>query len=93
MLERLVIGIDSGSASCSVVALDSAGNLVAHASGFHHGKATEILRALLGSLAASVGDAYVGGLARSSSAPDARAAGRESFAVDSHVAEIEALRR
>ncbi len=93
MLERLVIGIDSGSASCSVVALDLAGNLVAHASGFHHGKATEILRALLGSLTASVGDAYVGGLARSSSAPDARAAGRESFAVDSHVAEIEALRR
>lgn len=93
MNEGLVIGIDSGSASCAVVALDPEGNLVAHASGFHHGRATERLRALLGSLGATLGDASIDGLARTSSAPDARAAGRESLSVDSHVAEIETLRR
>jgi len=93
MQERLVIGLDSGSASCSAVALDPLGTLVASASGFHHGKATECLRVLLGELRASVGDAPVGGLARTSSAPPARTPAGEPFEADSHVAEIEALRR
>ncbi len=91
MENRIIIGIDSGSATVSVAALDEHGNLAASAYDFHRGKVADTLRSLLGGLLPA--GSRIVGVARTRTAPAVVTPSGPAFDVDGRVAEIEAIRR
>ncbi len=93
MGDHLVIGIDSGSASVSIVALDEGGGLVARAYGFHKGRVAGRVRELLDSLLPDGGPDRIAGVARTASSPPIALPFGDCLVVDGRVAEIGALRR
>ncbi|HUX38124.1 MAG TPA: BadF/BadG/BcrA/BcrD ATPase family protein [Rectinemataceae bacterium] len=93
MAERRLIGIDAGSASASVVAMDESGRILASAYDFHKGRIAECLETLLADLLPEGRAAAIKGLARSSSAPPLAGPEGKALAIDGRVAEIEALRK
>lgn len=92
MSGRKVIGIDSGSASVAIVAMDEDGSILASAYDYHRGRIADTVATLLAGLLPGAGE-RIEGLARTSSTPELSSPQGEAFAVDGRVAEIETLRR
>jgi predicted CoA-substrate-specific enzyme activase len=93
MARRRVIGIDSGSASVAMVAMDEDLSILATAYEYHRGRIADCVARLLEGLLPGGGGAVIDGLARTSSTPPLSSPAGEVVAVDGRVAEIEALRR
>jgi len=92
MSGRRVIGIDSGSTSVAVVAMDEDRSILASAYDYHKGRMSETVATLLAGLLPGEGGGRIDGLARTSSTPRLSSPEGEAFAVDGRVAEIETLR-
>ena len=92
MSGRLALGIDSGSAAVSMVAMDEGGAIVASAYEYHRGKTSSCVESLLSKLLAEGGEARLDGVARTSTTPPLELPEGEALEVDGSVAEIEATR-
>jgi activator of 2-hydroxyglutaryl-CoA dehydratase len=93
MTERVVVGIDAGSAAVSIVAVDEGGSVRAAAYEYHRGRIATCIDGLLSTLLPEGALAAVAGVARTSSSPLLSLPAGEAFAVDGRIAEIECLRR
>jgi len=90
--DGIVLGVDCGSTSAAVVAMDGDGRLVAQAYAFHHGRAGACVGELLDGLLPEGGKARISAVVRTASTPSLMVPGGEAEAIDGRLAEIRAAR-
>lgn len=88
----IILGVDCGSTSAAVVAVDDDGRLVARAYAFHHGRAGSCVGELLDGLLPGGWTARVSAVVRTDSTPALLVPGGGAEAVDGRLAEIRAAR-
>jgi len=93
MARRKVIGIDAGSASVALVAMDEDRTVLAAAYEYHKGRIADCVATLLSDLLPGGQGAEIEGVARTSTTASFSSPAGESFMVDGRVAEIESLHR